>query len=129
MLHLSVANIVSTHVGFVCVSPVWVAPLVWVAASASALCVGRPLCGRPLCVGRSLVGPSPLVSDPRYVDIRSRDGSRTSARSHGGLLLFGKISQIHMLLLLLFIKIVTSNIKHQTSNKSSCLISLYLRYR
>ena len=52
-------------------------------------CVGRSLyvsgalCVGALCVGRSLVGPSPPVSDPRYVDIRSRDGSRSSARSHG----------------------------------------------
>jgi len=47
------------------------------------LCVSDALCVGALCVGRSLVGPSPPVSDPRYVDIRSRDGSRSSARSHG----------------------------------------------
>ena len=52
-------------------------------------CVGRSLLGSgalcvgALCVGRSLVGPSPPVSDPSHVDIRSRDGSRSSARSHG----------------------------------------------
>ena len=51
-------------------------------------CVGRSLCvsgalcvGAP-CVGRSLVGLSPPVFDPRY-DIRSRDASRSGARSHG----------------------------------------------
>jgi len=47
------------------------------------LCVSGALCVGALCVGRSLVGPSPPVSDPFHVDIRSRDGSRSGARSHG----------------------------------------------
>jgi len=47
------------------------------------LCVSGALCVGALCVGRSLVGPFPPVFDPRHVDIRMRDGSRTCARSHG----------------------------------------------
>jgi len=47
------------------------------------VCVSGALCVGALCVGRSLVGPSPPVSDPFHVDIRSRDSSRSGARSHG----------------------------------------------
>jgi len=46
------------------------------------LCVGRPLCGRPLC-GLVPCRSPPPVFDPRHVGIRSRDGSRSCARSHG----------------------------------------------
>jgi len=61
-----------------CVSCVGRAPCV-----GRSLCVSGALCVGALCVGRSPVGPSAPVSVPRYVDIRSRDGSRTGARSHG----------------------------------------------
>jgi len=61
-----------------CVSCVARAPCV-----GRSLCVSGALCVGALCVGRSLEGPSPPVSDPSHVDIRSRDGSRSGARSHG----------------------------------------------
>ena len=61
-----------------CVSCVGRAPCV-----GRSLCLSGAFCVGALCVGRSLVGPSPPVSVSRYVDIRSRDGSRSSARPHG----------------------------------------------
>jgi len=59
------------------------------------LCVSGALCVGALCVGRSFVGPSPPVSDPFHVDIRSRDGSRSGARSHGGLTRHILINALH----------------------------------
>jgi len=61
-----------------CVSCVGRAPCV-----GRSLLVSGALCVGALCVGWSPVGPSPPVSDSRHVDIRSRDGSRSCARSHG----------------------------------------------
>jgi len=66
------------HIACLCVSCVGRAPCV-----GRSLYVSGALCVGDLCVGQSLVGPFPPVSDPFHVDIRSRDGSRSGARSHG----------------------------------------------